>query len=340
MKFVKYPSIENLTRIETINAVIDQGFSGGEWCATNKIHGANFSFWHDSIELRAAKRSGILAVGGGGLYCSHVVYAKYSENIREMYQYFKTQFTFDSMVVYGELFGGLYTHPEVEKVKQATKIQKGVSYCPHNDFYMFDIAFYVDNTLLFYLSKKAVYFNGKKFGIPAAKIMHLGTFDEMISLNPIFEDPMYKFYNLPKIENNWSEGWVISPVDTKFFNGGSRVILKNKNPSFAERVAKKERKLPEELGVEVVDLLNQGFTYITENRLKNVLSHGHNIGQKDFGKLLSLLAVDAFEAFSKDCGEELAVLSNKNKKLVNKALNGEMARLIRPHFQNILDGNF
>jgi hypothetical protein len=39
MKFVKYPSIENMNRLETINAIIKQGFSGGEWCATNKVHG-------------------------------------------------------------------------------------------------------------------------------------------------------------------------------------------------------------------------------------------------------------------------------------------------------------
>jgi Rnl2 family RNA ligase len=270
MKFVKYPSIENMNRIETINAIIEQGFSGGEWCATNKIHGANYSFWQDDDELRSAKRSGLMDSDGGGFYGSHMVYAKYSVNMRQMFHYFKNQFNFDYMVVYGELFGGSYPHPEVDRSPGATKVQDGVFYCPHNDFYMFDIAFYLEGKLLFYSSKTAVGYTAEIFGIPAANILAKGSFEEMIALNPIFEDPLHEFFRLPKIEGNMSEGLVISPVDTKFFNGGSRVILKNKNPNFSEQKAKKERKPPKEL---TPDNINQqlGFLRII-NRINVAMS--------------------------------------------------------------------
>jgi len=329
-----------MNRIETINAIVEQGFSGGEWCATNKIHGANYSFWQDDDDLRSAKRSGLMDGDGGGFYGSHTVYAKYSVTMRQMFHDFKSQFNFDYMVAYGELFGGSYPHPEVDRVPQASKVQDGVSYCPHNDFYMFDIAFYLEGKLLFYSSKTAVGYTAEKFGIPAANIMAKGTFKEMTALNPIFEDPLYKFFGLPKIEGNMSEGLVISPVDTKFFTGGSRVILKNKNPNFSEQKAKKERKPPKELDPEVAILLDEGFTYVSENRLRNVLSHGHDLSQKDFGKLMGLMAEDVFIAFSKDHGNELTCLEKKNKKLVNAALNREIAALIKPNWQNILDGNF
>lgn len=340
MRFVKYNSIENILREENINAIIEQGFSGGEWCASNKIHGANLSFWCDSTEVRAARRSGFLGKDGSGLYNSQTVFHNYSGTMRDMYNYFQAQFVFDAMVVYGELFGGSYPHPEVDRIKNASKVQDGVFYCPHNDFYMFDVAFYIKDVLIFFLSKTTIAFLGEKFDIPYLNIMYKGTFQEMLALNPIFEDPTYSKYNLPKIENNMSEGLVISPVDTKFFNGGSRVILKSKNPNFSENKDKKDKKWSENLSPEVADLINEGSTYITENRLKNVLSHGHSLKGSDFGKLLGALAEDVFQEFSKDFGNRLTELSKADKKYVNSSLNKEMANLIRKSFINILDGNF
>ncbi len=339
MKFVKYPSIENVYRQLTIDYIIDQGFSGGEWCATNKIHGANYSFWYNGTDLQSAKRSGMMG-DGGNFYGSYNVYNKYINNVREMYYYLQKQLTFDTMVVYGELFGGDYPHKEVPKDHTATKVQDGIFYCPHNDFYMFDVALYTDDKLLLYLTKQGVKFAGYKFGFISFNDIRKGTFEEMIALDPIFEDMTYTKFNLPKIEDNMSEGWVIAPMETKFFNGDSRVILKNKNPNFSEKKAKKERKPLKDLSPEAMNLLNEGISYVTANRLKNVLSHGHDVGQKDFGKLMGLLIKDAFADFSKDFGKQLNMIEKKEVKRINKGLNFEASNLIRKQFQNIVDGNY
>ena len=45
----------------------------------------------------------------------------------------------ESIIIYGELYGGHYKHPEIASLKEAIRIQKGIDYCPENDFYAFDI---------------------------------------------------------------------------------------------------------------------------------------------------------------------------------------------------------
>jgi len=79
-------------------------------------------------------------------------------------------------------------------------------------------------------------------------------------------------------------------------------------------------------------------SYISENRLRNVLSKIGQVTQKDFGKILGALAVDVIEDYKKDFNAP--ELEGKEEKLVNKLLNGEAATLIRKNFVNIIDGEF
>lgn len=39
--------------------------------------------------------------------------------------------------IYGEIFGGSYPSKDVPAVKNASVVQRGIWYCPHNDFYAF-----------------------------------------------------------------------------------------------------------------------------------------------------------------------------------------------------------
>ena len=61
------------------------------------------------------------------------------------------------MIVRGEVFGGMYNHPDVERDKHAKRFQKEVQYCPHNDFRAFDICIdgiYLNHYLFEYLCNK------------------------------------------------------------------------------------------------------------------------------------------------------------------------------------------
>ena len=335
MKFSKYNSIENAENSKLIKYIYEGGFSGGEWCATVKVHGANYSFWCNDEELRTAKRSCLMDGDGGNFYGSYSVYARYQEKVRALYLKLKKDLsTLNVLALYGEIFGGLYAHPDVERVKDSKKVQDGIQYCPHNDFYLFDVAYLDSEGTPSFETTDLVEEVGIELGIPYAKIVHRGSLEEMLKLDPVFEDPIHKLFGLPLIENNMAEGWVIRPRVAKFFRDGSRVILKKKNPKFSE-IKQKARKLPSELPLEVAELLSKGLAYVTENRLNNVLSHGYEITQKDFGKLLGLFSKDIHEDFCKDYEDEVRAVDPAMMKQVSKNLNAEAANLVRGKFLEI-----
>jgi len=340
MKFFKYPSIDNVDRIKTINEIIEQGFAKEEWVATNKIHGANFSFFCDNNSLRAGKRTSFLAEDGIGLYNSQVIFDKYKTTVENIYRYLKNWLVFESIILYGEFFGGTYPHEDVKRLPEASTIQKGVYYCPHNDFLLFDIVLVQKDGFKTYLDIDQVIDIGTKHNIPTVEILYRGKFEDMITLNPVFEDPTYKQFNLPQIEDNESEGFVLRPTVTHFFGNGARVILKNKNKTFMEKVAVKKNKVVIAFPDEAKNILETGISYITENRLRNVLSHGHKVTQKDFGKLLGLLSKDIHEELLRDFKDEISDFDKSVKKQCSKTFGKEIANFIRPHFQNIIDGEF
>ena len=119
---------------------------------------------------------------------------------------------------------------------------------------------------------------------------------------------------LPEIADNICEGVVIRPIITPHFNHGVRVILKKKNEAWAEgkqfrKSIKKEEKLPEK----IVKLREAILTYVTENRLNNVLSKVGQVTIKDFGKVMGMFSKDIVEDFSKDYQEVLSELESYKK---------------------------
>jgi Rnl2 family RNA ligase len=178
----------------------------------------------------------------------------------------------------------------------------------------------------------------KQFNFKHVPELARGTFEELIDYPTVFEDTIYKLYNLPKIEDNFAEGWVLKPIIPNFMGCGSRVILKGKNPKLQERGHKKQSKPSIELSLEANSLKDELFSFITENRLRNVLSHGHVITQKQFGKLLGLLAKDALDDFYKDFKEPFEGLSKVEQHFIKRQMNKKCSEIIRPHFLDIIDG--
>ena len=336
MKFQKYGSIENSYREKVIQSIINHGYNhyAYEWIATNKIHGANFSFWCDGNEVKCAKRSSF--IGQTANFNNwELIYDRYANNILDLYKHLQYENTLDgveieSITVYGEIYGGHYKHPEVASIPGAVKVQKGVCYCPHNDFAAFDIAVNgetIDQNMLFELCQL--------HHIPTVEIIHRGTFDECYNLDPKFEDPMYKRFGLPKIENNISEGLVIRPVVPLHFHNGSLVILKSKNELFSEKSKEKKSVQDMTLNEDQKSILNNLLQYMNENRLNSVLSKIEQITNKDFGKVLGLMVQDMLEDYNKDDGE-LNNLEMVDQKKIRKTLNSLVSEFIRKPFVNLV----
>jgi len=234
---------------------------------------------------------------------------KNRERVKKLYTILKKEgCDFSELGVYGELVGGTYPHKDVEKDTSATRIQKGIFYTPHNEFYAIDVA--IDGQLI-----------------------------DVDKFNHVMEKA---WLGLPELEDNICEGVVIKPAIPKFLSDKTRVILKNKNEKWAEKAKARDRpKKPKmTLSEKGEELFNEMESLITENRLRNVLSKTGPIGQKEFGKLIQLFSKDILDDFFKDYLEEYNGLEKKEQKQLTRKLSQKSAELIRLNFMNIVDGEF
>lgn len=330
MKFSKYNEIENTYRQKTIDLIYDQKLNSGEWEVSNKIHGANLSLWYDGANFQIAKRSGFINECEN-FYNINSIREKLSNIAKAIWVEYQERFgEINQIAIYGELFGGNFPN-----IKSKTKaVQKGVYYSPELEFFAFDIL--VDNQYL-NLDQRLAIFNS--LNIQYSNILFRGSLEDCLKFDPVFEDPTHLSLGYAQLKNNFSEGAVIKPCEPKFFANGSRVILKNKNPNFAEKKQKKESKevhLSEKVQNEIVNIEQ----FITENRLKNVISKIGAISDKDFGKILNEFNIDTMKDYMKDHGDSFNVLEKSDQKIITKYLNGRCAKIIKINFIKIIDGIF
>ncbi len=335
-EFQKYPSIDNTYRTKAINYIRQHECFTDEWVVLLKVHGENFSFYCDGDTVLTGRKLSFTEDGDGFAGHKEVV-ERLNDNILKATSWLQRMAGAKEVRFFGELFGGSYNHPDIKRENHASRIQKGVYYCPQNEFYLVDIM--VDGE---FLSHSAVEMIGEDFDIMYAKPLLRGTFDECLAHSNLFPDPLHKEFGLPEIEGNVCEGIVIKPVSTAYFGNGKRIILKNKNDKFKENNGEKKNKVPQVVkwspeGLRLHTLLS---TYISLNRLTNVMSHGHSIKQKEFGKLMGLLSKDVWDDFYIDYGDEYDYLEENEQKKIKKSMSQMCAILIRPYFQDIVDGEF
>ena len=335
MIFKKYHTIENSYRKKTIDAIIEQGLDDGQFVVQEKAHGANLSFWFDGENISSAKRSGFI---DDDFYDYKVVEQKYKTHMEKLYELLKDNaYDFQVLVVYGELIGGSYPHSDVPKDKSATRIQKGIFYSPHNDFYAIDMA--LDGQLLD-IDTYSNYM--EQVGFLYSKTIFRGTFQECLAYPNQFQSQIPVWLGLPEIKDNCCEGTVVKPVTPLFFRNTERVILKNKNEKWAEK-AKQKKRGPKPKPV-ISDAANKLWeeleSFVTHNRLRNVLSKIGKIEKSDFGKLMAAFSRDILEDFNKDFEKDFKVLEKKEQKHLSRQLNNACSKMIRAEFLNIVDGTF
>ena len=158
MEFKKYVSLENTYRQATINKIIDSGLSGDLWQVTEKIHGANFSFWYNGYDdIRVASRTQF--VDGTFFNCQSVI-NKHMDAVIVMFNLLNLTIG-DTLTVYGELYGA--------------NVQKEVYYGEGKDFTAFDIkvnGLYQNTTEVERLCKDA--------GLPHAPVLDVLSFEKAL----------------------------------------------------------------------------------------------------------------------------------------------------------------
>lgn len=331
LNFKKYPSIENSYRQKFIDKIIVEGLEGNAWIVQEKIHGANFAIYVDGYgDVIAASRNKFLNEQDK-FYNYRELLAKYQESTEVIADLFS-----EGCILYGEIFGGGYQHKDVSPVKGAIKVQKGVCYCPQNELIVYDI-WYAES----FLSTIKVANACRRANLPYAQALFRGSLSDCLDYPNQFLSTIPRTFELPEIADNICEGVVIKPVRAKYLSNSyisTRIILKSKNSYFSEK--SKEKKLSNTLLPEnIKKIVNHLSQYVTDNKLRNVLSHFGCVTNKDFGKILGEFNKDIFKDYFAD-NNDLDNLTKPNKKKIQKLVNHKSASLIKSNFIDIVDGEY
>lgn len=337
MEFKKYNSIENSYQDDFISSIIEQGFGDLTYVVQEKVHGANLSFITDGQNILSAKRTELI-LDSEEFYNSKFVLANYKDKILNLHKAISTDIDSKTVTIFGEIFGGGYPHPDIPKDDIAKLVQRGIYYCPQNDFYAFDIL--IDNDKYLDVETANAYF--EMFGFVYAKTLHKGTLKDCLAYSNTFKTTIPTEYNLPELDGNICEGVVVRPTEATFFRNGSRVIIKNKNEKWAENnnyidkaILSKLLHEGEELSEEASFLCEEVYKLITQNRLDNLISKiGEVDPKKDYGKVLGLYNKDTLTDFLKNFQDKYDALEKHESKSVNKFLNKHAGQLISEYFDN------
>lgn len=268
MNFVEYNKIETTSKNWDFNYKKVK-----QWAVTEKVHGANFSFIYNKLfnNFNYAKRTGILNDDDTFFGYKNIIndYTPYLINIINEIKLLEIQFT--NIIIYGELFGGIYPNT----VCQYKPIQKGIYYSPNIHFYAFDILIINDNTFYYLDFYKAIEIF-KKSGIMYCKPLAIfNKLNDALNYNYNFESTIYKKFKLPTIKNNKAEGVVIRSMTDRY-------IVKLKISEFSETKYSDN-------SISKNDIYKIAKTHITQNRFNNTVS---KVGTDNYESIINLFIND------------------------------------------------
>lgn len=331
--FRKFTSIENGYRQKFVNYCELLGVK--DWVALEKVHGANFGFIATpdktalgDLDITPMKRSGAIGLNGAGEYdfygCQDVV-DEYADKVRFMNDRLWDAGIIesgDATILYGELYGN--------------GIQKEVKY-GEKDFIAFDIKVIRPDGSEHWLEWPIVKSYCLMSDIPTTPELGTGTLAEMLALNVDFITHLG-----PQEEGNVSEGFVVKQLfKEQLLPHGARAIIKVKSDKFKEKKGKETKApaAPVVLTEEQEKMYAELSLYVSEARLRNVLSKVGTVNQKQFGMLQGLLIQDAKVEYERDERDEVPIHKD-DWKVMKKPFGNLCVNLVRHFWMDILDGEF
>lgn len=281
MKFRKYSSLENHYREKVIAFYRLNGKENVPYVLTEKVHGANFSFWTDGNEVKVASRNQFVDENFYG--CGEVI-ERYSERIAKLYTIAGTaaleeSVEVETLAIYGELYG--------------PGVQKGVRYGSEKDFVAFDIL--IDGV---YVDYSALKFLCGLVDIPVVpKLAVVSCLSEALEYDNTFVSLLGKEKGIDA-EDNIAEGFVAKPFCfSDQYIDSERVILKSKTEKFTEKQKSPKAKRNPSEPDPLIPLVEP---YVNANRLDAVVSKMGPLTPKDFGTVIKAMCEDVIEDMVKD----------------------------------------
>ncbi|KAH0786657.1 RNA ligase, Rnl2 family [Histomonas meleagridis] len=319
--FQKYSNIEIASRKKIIDTIRFGGYADPsiKWTASIKVDGAQFSIYvYPNESIKYSRRKGFLTDNDKFYDYKSAIKSESldqkSIEIRHLLIEKGISSDNSTIIICGELFGGIYLHPDVPQ-EIVTPIQKRIQYAPGIHFYCFDIMVEKDGQFQ-YIDDDVVTEVCDKVKMTSHYVVKIGTFDECMQVPNNIPDPIgVEYYGLPPIQNNIIEGIVIKPVHPIMKNS-ARIILKNKNEIFAEKMdprhlCPKKKEVKSDLSEKEEEILQHKMEYLTESRICSVISKIGQVSRRDFVMVRNDFIEDVNEDFMKDYGEEVENLKKE-----------------------------
>ncbi len=332
-------------------------FAKTEWVVTEKVHGANFCFVTDGVTVRCAKRKRLLGEGESFFHYERVLNSV-QEQIQAAFFLAKAHHpTTKSVMIYGELFGGGYPHPDIKADPNVQLVQTGVYYSPTIDFYAFDIALdhHSDNgaSERHYLDYDQALQIFQKVQLFHAQPLFVGKWNDANGYPIGFDSTIPALLGLPPLSQpNPAEGIIIKPVKSFYIEtkkGRIRPIIKKKIAAFAEdkRFHQAHNVLSLSKGKwpttqtshndEPLAMLKwEIFNLVTENRLINAIS---KVGISESAKrtqarlLFNMVLTDVLEELSETQEHTLQALSHSQAQQLRAYLYQQVRQLFQDFFK-------
>ncbi len=214
------------------------------WVATEKIHGAHLCVTLTADATQVGKRKRALAPDEEFFGYPRALGPHYAA-LRRLFELVRREYGGTTVLVYGEIFGGAYPHPDVEAVDDVHAVQTGVYYAPDVHFAAFDLGIQAADDTVTMLAFGRASSLLERAGVPSVPVCGTGTLTEMLALPVQFETLLPGTFGLPALPDNWAEGLVLKPE-----SGGldRPLMLKRKQPAFAESTYHGAQRWPSSTG--------------------------------------------------------------------------------------------
>lgn len=264
---------------------------GGDWIATEKIHGGQLVVGFDGRVLHVGKRKAWLrpdeAFFGWQLLRDRLAAAAAAALARGGVE----------VRIFGELYGGAYPHPDVPPAPGMAPVQTGVWYSPTVRYALFDVLRHAEpgdeGRFLRYADVAAI---AVEAGLDVAPLLARGTRAALDAVPVRFPTRVPKLLGLPELDGNLAEG-IVRRADAELAPA-ARPVRKLKIAEFDEGRFGAVRKWDPWLHLSPAELRGIAETMVNGPRLASARSKvGPDTGDELYDEVTLDVMIDLAEAF-------------------------------------------
>lgn len=331
------PSYEKMPEETRRWGLDDAGFralSRVPWVVTEKIHGANLCFEVTAQGVRASSRSRWLGPDDD-FFGFQTVLARLTPALQALFARLLGEPAGEGAraLVYGELYGGGYPHPDVPPVAGVTPIQTGIWYAPDIAFAAFDLATDGPDGKRYLDYARAVDIF-RTVEIPYSTPLLVGAYADAMAYPLGFATTIPA--GLPALAGNLAEGVVVKPweaVEVRDERGRVvRPILKRKIAEFAEDERFHQAERPAQAPASEFEALRQHASWlVNEPRLaaaRSKLGPVERQGEAGRAALIDAVTDDALVSLAEAWGPRFVGLSAAEQARLRAFLRDEAAALV------------